>query len=156
MRWDVPSSETTVIDALDSITTGQMLLYSALQKPDRLASPMKLPLQMRPSMSKRNEPPVVSITAPARLNPGESAQISASAIDPEGRPVTFRWEATDGTIDNPTAQNPNFTASSTPGPVTLTCYGTDADGVEGSSTHVIVINSPPTVVITAPSRLEVE
>ena len=35
------------------------------------------------------------------------------------------------------------------------CTATDADGVEGSNTHVIVVNSPPTVVITAPSRLEV-
>ena len=79
----------------------------------------------------------------------------STAVDPEGRNVTVQWGTTDGTIDNPTSLNPNFTAPATSGPVTLTCTARDADGVEGSNTHVIVVNSPPTVVITAPSQLEV-
>ena len=40
-------------------------------------------------------------------------------------------------------------------PSRLHATARDADGVEGSNTHVIVVNSPPTVVITAPSQLEV-
>ena len=154
MRWDVPSSETTVIDALNSIATGQMFLFGiadtgSIGLPDVTAS-ADATVNVR-----YNAPPNVTITAPQKVNPGDTVPVSVTAVDPEGRAVTVQWEATDGTIDNPTSLNPNFTASNTPGPVTLTCVATDADGVEGSNTHVIVVNSPPTVVITAPSRLEV-
>ena len=103
----------------------------------------------------RNEPPVVSINAPARLNPGQSTPIEATIEDPENTATTIQWGTTGGTIDNPTARNPNFEAPNTSGPVTLTATARDAQGAEGSSTHVIVINSPPIVAITAPNQLEV-
>ena len=154
MRLDVPSSETAVINAIDSIATGQLFLFGiadtgSIGLPDETASADAT------VNVERNEPPVVSITAPAKINPGDTVPISVTADDPEGRNVTVQWEATDGTIDNPTSLNPNFTASNTSGPVTLTCTARDADGIEGSTTHVIVINSPPSVTITAPSQLEV-
>ena len=152
MRWDVPSSETAVINAIDSIATGQLFLFGiadtgSIRLPDVAAS--------ADATVRYNAPPNVTITAPQKVNPGDTVQISVTAVDPEGRAVTVRCSATDGTIDNPTSLNPNFTAPATSGPITLTCVATDADGVEGSNTHVIVINSPPTVTITVPSRLEV-
>ena len=154
MRLDVPSSETAVINAIDSIATGQLFLFGiadtgSIGLPDVAAS-ADATVTVR-----YNAPPNVTITAPQKVNPGDTVQISVTAVDPEGRAVTVRCSATDGTIDNPTSLNPNFTAPATSGPVTLTCTARDADGVEGSNTHVIIINSPPTVTITVPSRLEV-
>ena len=154
MRWDVPSSETAVINAIDSIATGQLFLFG-IADTDSIGIPDETASADATVNVERNEPPVVSITAPAKINPGDTVPISVTADDPEGRAVTVQWEATDGTIDNPTALNPNFTASNQSGPVTLTCTARDADGIEGSTTHVIVINSPPSVTITAPSQLEV-
>ena len=154
MRWDVPSTETDIRDALDTIATEQLFLFGiadtgSIGLPDVTAS-ADATVNVR-----YNAPPVVSITAPQKVNPGDTVSVSVTAVDPEGRAVTVLWSATGGTIDNPTSLNPNFTAPSGSGPVTLTCTARDADGVEGSNTHVIVVNSPPTVVITAPSQLEV-
>ena len=154
MRWDVPSSETAVINAIDSIATGQLFLFG-IADTDSVGLPDETASADATVTVRYNAPPIVSITAPQKVNPGDTVPISVTAVDPEGRAVTVQWEATDGTIDNPTSLNPNFTASNQSGPVTLTCAARDADGVEGSNTHVIVVNSPPTVVITAPSRLEV-
>ena len=154
VNFNVPSTETATIDALDSVASGQSLLLGiadtgSIGLPDETASAdATVNVQY-------NAPPNVTITAPQKVNPGVTVPISVTAVDPEGRAVTVQWEATDGTIDNPTALNPNFTAPNTSGPVTLTCTARDADGVEGSNTHVIVVNSPPTVTITAPSQLEV-
>ena len=155
VRWEVPSTETTIINVLDAIATGHQILLG-IADADSIGIPDVTASADATVNVQYNAPPNVTITAPQKVNPGDSVPISVSAVDPEGRAVTVLWSATGGTIDNPTSLTPNFTAPPTSGPVTLTCYGTDADGVEGSSTHVIVINSPPTVVITAPSQLEVE
>ena len=154
MRWDVPSTETDIRDALDTIATEQLFLFGiadtgSIGLPDVTAS-ADATVNVR-----YNAPPNVTITAPQKVNPGDTVSVSVTAVDPEGRAVTVRWSTTGGTIDNPTSLTPNFTASNQSGPVTLTCTARDADGVEGSNTHVIVVNSPPTVVITAPSQLEV-
>ena len=154
MRWEVPSSETAVINALDSIENGQLFLFG-IADTDSVGLPDETASTDATVTVRYNAPPNVTITAPQKVNPGDTVPISVTAVDPEDRAVTVQWEATDGTIDNPTSLNPNFTASNQSGPVTLTCVATDADGVEGSNTHVIVVNFPPTVVITAPSRLEV-
>ena len=154
VRWEVPSTETTIINALDAVATGQQMVLGIADAgsvgiPDETASAdATVNVQY-------NAPPNVTITAPQKVNPGDTVSISVAAVDPEGRSVTVQWEATDGTIDSLTSLNPNFTASNQSGPVTLTCTARDADGVEGSNTHVIVVNSPPTATITAPSQLEV-
>ena len=154
MRLQVPSSETTIIDTLNAIATGETMVFG-IADTDSVGIPDETASADATVNVERNAPPVVSITAPQKVNPGDSVPISVTAVDPEGRAVTVKWSATDGTIDNPTSLNPNFTAPNQSGPVTLTCTARDADGVEGSNTHVIVVNSPPTVVITAPSQLEV-
>ena len=154
MRWDVPSTETDIRDALDTIATEQLFLFG-IADTGSIGLPAETVSANATVTILHNAPPVVSITAPQKVNPGDSVPISVTADDPEGRNVTVQWEATGGTIDNPTSLNPNFTASNQSGPVTLTCTARDADGVEGSNTHVIIVNSPPSVVITAPSQLEV-
>ena len=154
VNFNVPSTETATIDALDSVASGQSLLLGiadtgSIGLPDETASAdATVTVQY-------NAPPNVTITAPQKANPGDTVPISVTAVDPEGRAVTVQWGATDGRIDNPTSLNPNFTAPATSGPVTLTCTARDADGVEGSNTHVIVVNSPPTVT-SSPRRAQLE
>ena len=154
MRWDVPSSETAVINAIDSIATGQMFLFG-IADTDSVGLPDETASADATVNVRYNAPPNVTITAPQKVNPGDTVPISVAAVDPEGRAVTVLWSATGGTINTPTSLTPNFTAPPTSGPVTLTCVARDADGVEGSNTHVIVVNSPPSVTITAPNQLEV-
>ena len=154
VRWEVPSTETTIINALDAIATGHPILLG-IADADSVGIPDETASADATVNVRYNAPPNVTITAPQKVNPGVTVSVSVTAVDPEGRNVTVQWGATDGTINNPTSLNPNFTAPATSGPVTLTCTARDADGVEGSNTHVIVVNSPPTVVITAPIQLEV-
>ena len=120
MRWEVPSSETTIIDALNAIATGETMVFG-IADTDSVGIPDETASADETVNVERNEPPVVSITAPAKINPGDTVPISVTADDPEGRAVTVRCSATGGTIDNPTSLNPNFTASNQSGPVTLTC-----------------------------------
>ena len=127
MRWDVPSSETAVINALNSIATGQLFLFG-IAATDSVGLPSETASADAAVNIRYNAPPNVTITAPQKVNPGDTVQISVTAVDPEGRAVTVRCSATDGTIDNPTSLNPNFTAPATSGPVTLTCTARDADG----------------------------
>lgn len=103
-----------------------------------------------------NAPPEVTITAPSRLNPGETADISVATRDPEGTAVTVSWEASAGTVKDKTAKATRFTAPADSGDVTLRCTGRDANGHTTTATHIIVINSPPVINITAaPSILEI-
>lgn len=154
VQWEVPSSETTIINALNSVASGQTLLLG-IADTGSIGIPDEIATATATINVQRDEPPRVEITASTRINPSQSTQLNAAVTDPEGTAVTVLWQATDGTIDNPTALNPIFTASDQSGPVTITCTATDANGIEGSSTHVIVINSPPVVNIIVPDQLEV-
>ena len=107
MRWEVPSSETTIIDALNAIATGETMVFG-IADTDSVGIPDTTASADATVNVERNEPPVVSITAPAKINPGDSVPISVTAVDPEGRAVTVQWEATDGTIDNPTCAQPQL------------------------------------------------
>ena len=112
MRWEVPSSEIAINNALDSIATGQQMVFGiadagSIGLPDVTAS------DNATVNVQSNAPPTVSITAPPKVNPGDSIPISVTAVDPEGRAVTVQWSAT----DNPTSLNPNFTAPNQSGPV---------------------------------------
>ena len=110
MRLQVPSSETTIIDTLNAIATGETMVFG-IADTDSVGIPDETASADETVNVERNAPPVVSITAPQKVNPGDSVPISVTAVDPEGRAVTVQWSATDGTIDNPTSLNPNFTAS---------------------------------------------
>ena len=85
-----------------------------------------------------NRNPVVSITAnPTVVEPGQTTNLTGTATDPDGDPLTFRWTATAGTFSNPNAANTVWTAPNTPGNQTLTLTVTDNRG--GSATSSITI-----------------
>jgi hypothetical protein len=64
-------------------------------------------------------------------NPGEtlvgtSIALTGSAHDTDGDTLTYSWQATGGTLDNASAQNPNFTCV-TPGAASITLTVSDGD-----------------------------
>ena len=154
MRWEVPSAETDIIDALDGVASGQMLLLG-IADTGSIGSPDETASAEATVTVQQNDPPIVSITAPARLNPGATGNIDITVQDPESHTTTVKIETTGGTIADPNALSTQITAPNTSGPITITATARDQHGAEGVSTHVIVVNSPPSVTITAPSRLEV-
>lgn len=102
-----------------------------------------------------NQSPVVVVSSDKTYGPGPlTVQFSsAGTTDPEGLPLTYRWNFGDGSPTNTTA-NPTHTFTAPAGVATLytvTLTVTDAEGRTASTTlDIAVNNSPPTVNITSP------
>jgi opacity protein-like surface antigen len=92
-------------------------------------------------------PPTVSCSAaPSRLNLGDPATITAQAVSPQNRPITYSYSATAGTIVGNSSTATLSTAGSAPGPITVTCTAVDDQGKSASanvSLEVIAPTPPP-------------
>ena len=87
-----------------------------------------------------NANPVFSANAtcdPGTIGPGQVTKCSATATDPDGNPVTYRWSAPSGTFSSPTDQNTTWTAPPQVGNVPLTVTATDSRG--GTATSSVTI-----------------
>jgi hypothetical protein len=100
-------------------------------------------------------PPTISIASPlagALSNVGEVVTITATAADVDGTVVSVEFFV-DGTsigIDNTTPFSANYTGVA--GSHTLTAKATDDSGTPTTSDPVVIIvNTPPTINITAPA-----
>ena len=110
MRWDVPSSETTIIDALDAIATGETMVFG-IADTDSIGLPDVTASADATVNVQYNAPPNVTITAPQKVNPGDTVQISVAAVDPEGRAVTvLMGNHRRHNRQSRPSLNPNFTA----------------------------------------------
>lgn len=158
-RWSVPSEEAQLVAALDAIEEDDELLFG-IADAGSITTPGDTGSATAALSVTENEAPSITITAPARINPGEDTQIDATITDPEGATYTILWTAEDsngdaaGSFDDTAIEDPTFTAPATAGALTLTVTATDAGGASGNMTHVITVNAPPVVVLTAPNRLE--
>ena len=74
---------------------------------------------------------------PGVVAPGADSRCSATATDPDGDAVTYRWTAPSGTFAAPTAQNTNWTAPGQVGNVPITVTATDSRG--GSATATVIV-----------------
>lgn len=85
-----------------------------------------------------NRNPQLSVTCnPCVVDPGQSANLSATATDPDGDPVTYRWSAPQGAFSAPTSPNTTWTAPNQPGSVPLTVTAQDSRG--GSATGTVTM-----------------
>jgi phospholipase C len=76
-------------------------------------------------------PTIGSVSAaPNEVLTGGSVAVSASASDPDGETITYKWSATSGTFANASAASTNFTCT-TPGLATLTVTASDGDNTAG-------------------------
>jgi peptidoglycan-associated lipoprotein len=92
-----------------------------------------------PPAAPANRNPVINSIAanPPVAEPGQVVNLTSTATDPDGDPLTFRWTAPAGTFANPNAANTIWTAPATPGNQTLTLTVTDNRG--GSATGTITV-----------------
>jgi hypothetical protein len=90
------------------------------------------------------------------VNPGESSTITASAMSPQNRPLTYSYNATAGSIGGATASATLSTVGAAPGPITVTCGVADDKGHnESATTSVNVIAPPPPPPPPGPSAEQV-
>jgi outer membrane protein OmpA-like peptidoglycan-associated protein len=104
-------------------------------------------------------PPVSPITItksgapcgdPCTIEPGQTVNLTANAIDPDGDPLTYRWTVSPaGSFATPAARSTDFTAPQQEGPVTITVTASDnKDGTASGSTTIVVRRPAPVVELT--------
>lgn len=93
---------------------------------------------------KEFEPPTISCSAnPTTLKPGDSATITATAMSPQNRPLTYTYSASSGAV-NGTGNTATFSSTGAPtGPVSITCNVADDKGHNASSNTSVTIEAPP-------------
>jgi PKD domain len=102
-----------------------------------------------------SQPPTVSCSAnPAAVTLGGSVAITADASSPEGRPLTYTWSASSGTISGTGNVATLNTSGAAPGTTTVTCKVADNQGLTASATTAVTVNvvplsSPPIIGCSA-------
>jgi hypothetical protein len=92
------------------------------------------------------EPPTIACSAnPSTVNPGDPSTITAQAVSPQNRPLTYSYSTTAGTITGNNATATLSTTSVPPGPITVTCSAVDDLGKTASADATVTINAPPPV-----------
>jgi peptidoglycan-associated lipoprotein len=89
-----------------------------------------------------NRPPAFNGTVncdPCIVEPGGQSRVSASATDPEGGPVTYRWTAPGGSFNPTDAANATFTAPNQEGNVPVTVTATDNQNLSATGTVTIQV-----------------
>ncbi len=89
-------------------------------------------------------PPTISCSAnPATVNQGATAAIIASASSPEGRPLTYSWSASAGTISGSGNTATLNTTGAAAGTITTTCKVADDQGRSASATTPVTVDATP-------------
>jgi hypothetical protein len=90
------------------------------------------------------QPPTISCSAnPSSVNPGDSSTITATAMSPQNRPLTYSYSSTAGSVSGASSSATLSTAGASPGPITVTCNVVDDKGNTASSTTSVNVIAPP-------------
>jgi outer membrane protein OmpA-like peptidoglycan-associated protein len=77
------------------------------------------------------------------VNPGGNSTITASAVSPQNRPITYSYNATAGSISGVTASTTLSTVGAAAGPITVTCNVVDDTGKQATATTTVSVLAPP-------------
>ncbi len=90
------------------------------------------------------QPPTITCSAsPSTVAPGDSSTITSMANSPQGRPLTYSYSATAGSISGTTSTATLSTVGAAPGTITVTCNVADDKGQTASATTTVSVNAPP-------------
>jgi len=91
-----------------------------------------------------NQPPSVTCTASrSEILPGETVNVSATATDPEGDPLTFEWTTSAGRVSGSGAgASLDFTGATPPMDATVTVRVTDNHGNSATSDCAVRLIEP--------------
>ena len=91
-----------------------------------------------------NGAPTVSLTADrTELQPGEMANLTATATDPDGDPITYEWTSTSGQVSGTgSTATYQFTGSNPPSSSTVTVRATDDHGNSGTADATFRLGQP--------------
>ena len=92
-----------------------------------------------------NQPPTVTCAVDrASILPGETVNVTASASDPEGDPLTYEWSASTGKVTgNMTTAAFDFSGAQPPANATITVKVSDNHGNTATSDCAVAMAAPP-------------
>lgn len=90
------------------------------------------------------EPPTISCSAsPNTLQPGGAATVTAQAVSPQNRPLTYSYSASAGSVTGSGA-TANFSSAGAPtGAVGVTCNVADDKGHTATANTTVTVLAPP-------------
>ena len=96
-----------------------------------------------------NRPPVVKAQCdPCTVEVGRNSTVTATASDPDGDTLTYRWTSPQGTLANPAERQTLWTAPQQEGTVPVTVTVDDGKGGTASDTVNIQVIRPPVKTYT--------
>ncbi|MEE2637270.1 MAG: OmpA family protein [Acidobacteriota bacterium] len=124
-------------------TTGNRLGFQ-LRLGHHPGVPVYVPPPPAPPAPPANRPPTVTAQCdPCEVMQGETSTVTATANDPDGDPLAYRWNAPTGTLDPGDQMVTTWTAPQADGPVPVTVTVDDGRGGTASDTVTIQVVSPP-------------
>jgi hypothetical protein len=89
------------------------------------------------------EPPTISCAAnPSVIKPGDTSAITATAVSPQNRPLTYSYAATEGTISGSGPSTEYSSTGAATGTVGITCNVSDDKGHTASANTTVNIEAP--------------
>ncbi len=96
-----------------------------------------------------NRPPTVQAQCdPCTVEVGKSSTLTATANDPDGDQLTYRWTVPSGTLANPSERQTLWTAGQQEGPVQATVTVNDGKGGTASANVTLQVTRPPAKTYT--------
>jgi Bacterial Ig domain len=91
-----------------------------------------------------NRPPTITVACePCTVDVGQTARLTAAAIDPDGDVLVYHWTAPAGTLADANQAQTTWTAPQEEGSVAITAVADDGRGGTASDYVRIVIKRPP-------------
>lgn len=136
------TSNGTASQALGGLAAGGHSLTASYSGSSRFQSGQSAALLLMASPAPPQSPTLNCASSPDSLNPGASSKVTASGNSPQGRPLTYSFSASAGSLGDPNSNTAVFSADSTPpGPVQITCSVTDDQGATASAVAVVTVLS---------------
>ena len=140
LRWDTPTQDR--LNASED-SNGDFVDYHVRLgwSPRRFVPPPPVVTPPAPPpVAPQNRPPTVKAQCdPCTVYVGERSQLTATANDPDGDPLTYQWTAPTGKLDQPTTPKPIWTAPMQVGSVPVTVTVNDGKGGTASDTVTIQV-----------------
>jgi len=118
------------------------LAYAAMLSAPRTAT--ALPPQAAAAQPAPNRAPIITVVCePCTVDVGQTARITAAAIDPDGDALVYHWTAPAGTLADANQAQTTWTAPQEEGSVVITAVADDGRGGMASDYVRIVIKRAP-------------
>ncbi len=89
-------------------------------------------------------PPTISCSAtPGTVRAGDAVTINSQANSPDGRPLTYSYNASAGRVSGNGASVTLDTTGASAGPISVNCTATDDRGLTASSSTSATVEAPP-------------